>query len=78
MSTASTSQPRPPAAPEPDPYRYGWRDVPVQYADGSISRDPVPLTLEDVLFPEIGDFIVQTQTHSSDRDYLSQRRRLSR
>ena len=42
----------------------------MQNADGSVSHDAVPLTLEDVLFPEIGDFIVQTQTHSSDRDYL--------
>ncbi len=70
MSTVSTSQPPPPAASEPDPYRYGWRDVPVDHPDGSVSFDAVPLTLEDVLFPQVGDFIVQTVHHNSDLNYL--------
>jgi len=70
MSTVSTSQPRPPAAPEPDAYRYGWRYVPVEEPDGSVSYDQVPLTLEDVLFPETGDFIVQSDPHDSDLNYL--------
>src|SRR5262249_31727965 len=32
--------------------------------------DQVPLTLEDVLHPEVGDFIVQTDAHDNDRAYL--------
>ena len=58
MSTVSKS--RPPRSPGPDPYRYGWRYVRVVAPDGSETFDQVPLTLEDVLFPQVGDFIVQT------------------
>jgi colicin import membrane protein len=71
MSTVSTPQPRTPAASaEPDPYRYGWRDVPVHHTDGSVSYDTVPLSLEDVLFPETGDFIVHNDHHGNDSIYL--------
>ncbi len=61
MSTVSTSRPakRPPD--EPDPFRYGWRYVTVRGSDGKATIDQISLTLEDVLFPETGDFIVQTQ-----------------
>jgi len=38
--------------------------------DGTETFDQVPLTLEDVLFPEEGDFIVQTDWHASDWVYL--------
>ena len=38
--------------------------------DGTESFDQIPLTLEDVLFPEVGDFIVQTDAHDSDVRYL--------
>ena len=44
--------------PEDDPYRYGWRYVPVVAPDGTESLKQVPLTLVDVLFPEPEDFIV--------------------
>ncbi len=58
MSTVSTSRPptRPPD--DADPFRYGWRYVSVRGPDGTETLDQVPLTLEDVLFPETGDFIV--------------------
>src|SRR5215468_2145903 len=65
MSTATRHPPVP-----SDPYRYGWRYVRVKHPDGTESFDQVPLTLEDVLFPEEGDFIVQTDWHDSDRAYL--------
>ena len=70
MSTVSTS--RPPKLPrdEPDPFRYGWRYVRVQELDGTESFNQVPLTLKDVLFPRTGDFIVQTDLHDSDLNYL--------
>ena len=65
MSTAT----RYPAIPA-DPYRYGWRYVSVKNPDGTETFDQVPLTLEDVLFPEVGDFIVQTDWHFGDMVYL--------
>ncbi len=70
MSTVSTSRPaqRPPD--ESDPFRYGWRYVTVRGPDGKVTIDQIPLTLEDVLFPETGDFIVQTDLHDTDTSYL--------
>ena len=70
MSTVSTSRPakRPPD--DSDPFRYGWRYVTVCGPDGSQTLDQIPLTLEDVLFPETGDFIVQTDLHDTDSAYL--------
>ena len=70
MSTVSTRQPPQPPSDEPDPYRYGWRHVRVERPDGKVEFDQVPLTLEDVLFPEVGDFIVQTTLHNRDIVYL--------
>ena len=70
MSTVSTSRPakRPPD--DSDPFRYGWRYKSVPGPDGTETLDQVPLTLEDVLFPETGDFIVQTDLHDTDSSYL--------
>jgi colicin import membrane protein len=70
MSTVSTSRPgkRPPD--DSDPFRYGWRYVTVRGPNGTDTIDQIPLTLEDVLFPETGDFIVQTDLHDTDTSYL--------
>ena len=38
--------------------------------DGTETVDQVPLTLDDLLFPEEDDFIVQTQGHVNDMFYL--------
>ena len=72
MSTVSTIHaPEQPAAGQPDdPFRYGWRYVRVQQPDGTETSDQIPLTLEDVLHPETGDFIVQTDPHDNDSAYL--------
>ena len=70
MSTVSTSPPTNLPPDESDPFRYGWRYVTVRAADGTETLDQVPLTLEDVLFPEKGDFIVQTDLHDTDMSYL--------
>lgn len=70
MSTVSTSGVHVPSGPEPDPFRYGWRYVKVVGPDGEETLDQVPLSPEDVLFPETGDFIVQTDAHQSDLTYL--------
>ena len=70
MSIASISDPpkRPPD--ESDPFRYGWRYVTIQNPDGTESHEEVPLTEEDVLFPEEGDIIAQTDLHDTDINYL--------
>jgi colicin import membrane protein len=72
MSTVSTTHaPGQSPADQPDnPYRYGWRYVCVRRPDGTETFDQVPLTLEDVLHPELGDFIVQTDSHDDDLAYL--------
>jgi Uma2 family endonuclease len=70
MSTVSRPKPPKSSPPEPDPFRYGWRYVRVEQRDGTVSFDQIPLTLEDVLHPEVGDFIVQTDGHDSDLNYL--------
>ena len=70
MSSVSTPRPPAPPADDADPFRFGWRYVTTRHADGSESVDQVPLTEEDVLFPEEGDYIVQTDLHSTDIAYL--------
>jgi colicin import membrane protein len=70
MSIVSTSGVHLPSGPEPDPFRYGWRHVKRVGPDGEETLDQIPLSLEDVLFPETADFIVQTDAHNSDLTYL--------
>ncbi|GIW02639.1 Uma2 family endonuclease [Roseiflexus sp.] len=71
MTTAST-KPVPAAdAPAEDPFRYGWRFVPRPTPDDPHHLEQVPLTLEDVLHPEVGDFIVHSDRHETDRMYLT-------
>jgi colicin import membrane protein len=70
VSIVSLSRPPGPPPDDPDPFRYGWRFVHVQGPDGTEALEQVPLTLEDVLFPETGDFIVQTDLHDEDSNYL--------
>ncbi len=73
MSTVSTSQPTPPQPPLPDesdPFRYGWRYVSIKHPDGTEGLEQVPLTLEDALHPEPGDYIVHSDPHDTDLNYL--------
>ncbi len=74
LSTVRKSPaPKPAPAPrQPDPYRYGWREVLITRPDGTEALDHIPLTLEDVLHPEEGDHIVQTEAHDWDRVYLKE------
>src|SRR5205085_174090 len=58
------------AGAEGDAYRYGWRYVPRKGPDGLMDLEQVPLTLEDVLHPEEGDFIVNTHGHQVDCTYV--------
>jgi colicin import membrane protein len=57
--------------PEEDPFRYGWRYVRRPTPDDPDHLEPVPLTLEDVLHPEVGDFIVHSDRHETDRMHLT-------
>jgi colicin import membrane protein len=56
----------PPARRHGDPFRLGWRYVPVRRPDGTKHIEQVPLTQEDLLHPKEGDFIVETDAHNSD------------
>jgi colicin import membrane protein len=70
MTTATT---RPSLATDAnaDPFRYGWRLVPRPTPDNPSHLEQVPLTLDDVLHPEVGDFIVHSDRHETDRMYLT-------
>ena len=57
--------------PAVDPYRYGWRYVRRELPQGGETFDQVPLTLEDVLYPEVGDFHVHNKAHEDTCTYLS-------
>src|SRR5262245_44098553 len=65
-----TDAPQRPPTLEEDPSRYGWRYVPARRPDGTVDLDHVPLTLEDVLHPQEGDFIVNNYGHHEDCEYL--------
>ena len=70
MKNVST-QPVPPTDADADPFRYGWRFVPRPTPDDPHNLEQAPLTLEDVLHPEVGDFIVRSDRHTTDRMYLT-------
>ena len=69
--TQTTAKPSPPNAPAGDPFRYGWRFVPRPTPDDPHHLEQVPLTLDDVLHPDVGDFIVHSDRHETDRMYLT-------
>jgi colicin import membrane protein len=70
LSTVRTQRAQRLQPDESDPFFYGWRDIHVQRADGTEDIDQVPLTLEDVLHPEVGDHIVNSTEHADDVIYL--------
>jgi hypothetical protein len=70
MSTVRKPHADPPAPQSEDPFRYGWRYVRRPGANGREEHVQVPLTLEDVLHPQEGDFIVDNQAHADDCIYL--------
>jgi len=69
--TTAHRPPAPDTPPDADPFRYGWRLVPRPTPDDPHNLEQVPLTLEDVLHPETGDFIVHSDRHETDRMYLT-------
>ncbi len=69
--TTATTRPSLATDTDADPFRYGWRLVPRPTPDNPHHLEQVPLTLEDVLHPEVGDFIVHSDRHETDRMYLT-------
>ena len=69
--TQTTARPSTSIAPAGDPFRYGWRFVPRPTPDDPHHLEQVPLTLDDVLHPDVGDFIVHSDRHETDRMYLT-------
>jgi Uma2 family endonuclease len=51
-------------------FDYGWRYVEKKRRNGRVDIDMVPLTLEDVLHPQLGDHHVLTRSHILDCKYL--------
>ena len=56
--------------PESDPFMYGWREITTELADGTVRNERFPLTLEDILHPQVGDFRVHTSDHERFCAYL--------
>ncbi len=46
-----------------DPYRYGWRERLVKAPDGSEQLRRIPLTYEDTLNPQLGDYVSEDSIH---------------
>jgi len=53
-----------------DKYPYGWRDVHFQQPNGEFKWERVPLTLEDILHPQVGDFRMHSEEHERFCAYL--------
>lgn len=68
MSTATLPPPTPSVPVEE--FAYGWRDIEWTAATGEHMRQRVPLTLEDILHPEVGDFRMHSDKHERICTYL--------
>jgi len=53
-----------------DPFAYGWREVQRTLSTGATKRERIPLTLHDILHPQVGDFHVHTDEHERFCIYL--------
>src|SRR5689334_12394382 len=69
MATVAAASSIGPTQPE-DPFRYGWRYVRHLRPDGVEDFEQVPLTLEDVLHPQEGDFSTHSHDHGRRNYYL--------
>ncbi len=52
-----------PETEELDPFRYGWRPKYVRLAGGGFEERQIPLTVEDLLDPQLGDVVTQSDPH---------------
>jgi Uma2 family endonuclease len=53
-----------------DPYPYGWREVIRNLPDGKEVLEQKPLTLEDILHPQVGDYRMHSDEHERFCNYL--------
>ena len=53
-----------------DSYRYGWREISHILPNGEQVHERVPLTLEDILHPQVGDFRMHSREHQRFSRYL--------
>ena len=53
-----------------DLYRYGWREIPRALPNGKKIYERIPLTLEDIIHPQVGDFRIQSAKHEQICTYL--------
>jgi len=71
MSTVQERRSPPPSeSVNVNPFPYGWREVRVETPDGGFRFEQVPLTLEDELHPQEGDYTVSSHAHGLDCTYL--------
>lgn len=71
MSTVIEPQsPRTPPPPD-NPFYYGSRTVYRTMPDGTTKYEQIPLTLEDCLHPQEGDYIRESDVHDLLRSYLA-------
>ncbi len=70
MSTVPRPSKRPRTPTEADPFFYGWRDVWQANGHGGKTLVQLPLTEEDILHPQEGDFVIQNTPHGLDCIYL--------
>jgi hypothetical protein len=64
--TTATTKPSLATDANADPFRYGWRLVPRPTPNNPYYLERVPLTLDDALHREVGDFIVHSDRHETD------------
>ena len=55
---------------EADPFALGWRYVPRPLPNGDQFLEQTPLTLEDILHPQVGDYRMHSQDHERFCNYL--------
>ena len=53
-----------------DPYPYGWREAIRTLPDGTEVLERTPLTLEDILHPQVGDYRMHDEEHERFCNYL--------
>jgi Uma2 family endonuclease len=53
-----------------DPYPYGWREAMRTLPDGKEVLERKPLTLEDILHPQVGDYRMHSDEHERFCNYL--------
>ena len=50
--------------PTDDPFPYGWRNVKSKHPNGTVTWTKIPLTPDDFLNPQLGDYMPQDHSHA--------------